>query len=391
MHRTSNRFPEGVARPRDDRPIAIRVGTNMGVFYCQTRNLLLPYSQFVVQREWDPMALADRIWSLLTGRPHPKWHWLFHDLGRRGSQMFHFYNCVSRTTKPWVVTAETALTELRSPSFEPIQFALGEACKAILHLSRWGYERQLRDLEPRIAARLVNKMRVCHPPQRLLARELTERDYQRSDVRFILVGHSFYRKGGYETVVALDRLRREGYGFHLDIVGRMFYGEANNSAFGVQRQERLHAIVGANPRHFTLHGILSNEQTLALLRDCDVGLLPSLVERYGFAVLEFMASGLPVVTTNQRAFPEINDPARGWLAQLPTANGVIAWKTSDEKRTTSAHLEEELYRIFRTILDCPSQIRTKSGAALRYIADNHDPGAFVQRMAELYRQALEKR
>jgi hypothetical protein len=123
--------------------------------------------------------------------------------------MFHFYNCVSSTNKPWVVTAETTLTELQSPSFDPLRFAARDACKGILHLSRWGYERQVRELKPPIVDRLVSKMRVCHPPQRLLVREPKGRDYQQSAVRFILVGHSFYRKGGYETVVALDRLRRE--------------------------------------------------------------------------------------------------------------------------------------------------------------------------------------
>ncbi|MBC8183122.1 glycosyltransferase family 4 protein [candidate division KSB1 bacterium] len=366
----------------------IRVGTNMGVDYCQKRNIILPHRQFVIHREWDIMAIMNRVYSRLNKEPHPRYNWLHNDLGLSRSRLFHLYNGVSSSSKPWITTVESSFTELQSRAFDPFEYLSRDTCKAMLHISQWSYDLQLRQLNPDMKDLIIPKMRVLHPPQALLTEGPICNDFGREAVRFILVGNAFFRKGGYETLIGLERLREEGYTFTLDIVGEMFYGKLNRRAFGDERPENVKTIVARNPRYYTLHGMLSNEKTLALIRQCDVGLLPSLMERYGFVVLEYMALGLPVVTTNQRVFPEVNHSSRGWLAQLLTEQQEIKWRTVKEKRTTSALLEEELYRVFRTILKCPEQISDKSRQAIQYIAKNHNPDVFMKDIAELYFQAL---
>jgi glycosyltransferase involved in cell wall biosynthesis len=236
---------------------------------------------------------------------------------------------------------------------------------------------------------IVPKMRVLHPPQALLTKGPISKDFRKEVVRFIIVGNSFYRKGGYEILLALEKLRKEGYTFTLDIVGKMFYGELNYRAFGQKRPENVKTIITQNPRYYTLHGMLSYDKTLGLIQQCNVGLLPSLMERYGYVILEYMAAGLPIVTTNQRVFPEVNHSSRGWFAELPTnQQAAIKWRTVKEKTKTSALLENALYCIFKGILDNPEQITIKSQEAIKYIVKNHNPNVFMKEIEQIYFQAL---
>jgi glycosyltransferase involved in cell wall biosynthesis len=366
----------------------IRIGTNRGVLYCQERNILLPYDHFEIRREWDFAALLNHGYACLGKGPHPKYYWLHDDLGFSRSRLFHLYNAVSRSDKPWIATAESSFSELKSPAFDPFEFLARDSCKAILHLSQWGYDLQLRHLHPGLKDAILPKMQVCHPPQKVLADESSPKDFRRRAVRFVLVGNSFYRKGGYETLTALERLRKQGYRFTMDVVGSLFYGERNHRAFGGERPAQVKRIAAQNPGCYTFHGMLRHAETLDVMRKCDVGLLPSLKDRYGFAVLEYMACGLPAVTTNQRVFPEVNDDDRGWIARLPTENREIRWTTPEEKRNSSVLLEKELFRIFRAILENPEQISEKSPRAVEYIRRHHGPDVFRRRMEERYFRAI---
>lgn len=57
-----------------------------------------------------------------------------------------------------------------------------------------------------------------------------------------------------------------------------------------------------------------------LLQKSHVGLLPSWSDTYGYSVLEMQAAGVPVITTNIRALPEINSEEVGWMINLPLSN-----------------------------------------------------------------------
>jgi glycosyltransferase involved in cell wall biosynthesis len=322
-------------------------------------------------------------------KPHPKYYWLHSDIGFSQISMFHFYNAVSNTLKPWITTVESSFTELQSQSFDPFRYLKNRSCKAVLHLSQWGFDLQAMGLSSENKDLIIPKMHVFHPPQILLTKTPNQRDFCREPVRFIFVGNSFYRKGGYETLAAFEKIRKEGYRFTLDMVGKMFYGKFNYRAFGKQRPENVKRIISENPGYYTLHGVLNNNLTISQIRKCDIGLLPSLVERYGFVLLEYMAAGLPVITTNQHAFPEVNHDSRGWIIELPLEQKEIKWRTVEDKKNTSALLVENLYKVLKKILEHPEQINVKSAAAIKYISEKHDPETFIKNLEKIYSQALE--
>jgi len=57
--------------------------------------------------------------------------------------------------------------------------------------------------------------------------------------------------------------------------------------------------------HVEFTGVQNMESLVGLYRDCAVFVLPSTVETFGFPLLEAMACGAPVATSNSAALPEI--------------------------------------------------------------------------------------
>lgn len=66
---------------------------------------------------------------------------------------------------------------------------------------------------------------------------------------------------------------------------------------------------------------LSHEQVLACMRDHDVFVFPSLFEGFGLVITEAMSQGVPVITTNRTAGPDlITTGANGWI--VPASSSI---------------------------------------------------------------------
>ncbi|WP_125140102.1 glycosyltransferase family 4 protein [Clostridium transplantifaecale] len=72
-------------------------------------------------------------------------------------------------------------------------------------------------------------------------------------------------------------------------------------------------------------------------------LLPTFADTYGYSLLEMQACGLPVVSTNVRAMPEINDNECGWIAKLPVNEyGEALYSTEQSRNKMKMELRNEL-------------------------------------------------
>jgi len=66
---------------------------------------------------------------------------------------------------------------------------------------------------------------------------------------------------------------------------------------------------------------LSHSEVLSLMREHDVLVFPSLFEGFGLVITEAMSQGLPVITTDRTAGPDlIKDGVDGWI--IPTASSL---------------------------------------------------------------------
>ena len=95
---------------------------------------------------------------------------------------------------------------------------------------------------------------------------------------------------------AFRRLFDEGRDEHLVVVGQAAWGTAAEDAS--LQSEGLRGRV-----HFT--GYVADADLPAVYSGADVFVFPSLHEGFGLPVLEAMASGVPVVTSNVSAMPEV--------------------------------------------------------------------------------------
>ena len=124
-------------------------------------------------------------------------------------------------------------------------------------------------------------------------------------------------------------------------------------------------------------------QVKKLMMSCDVGLLPTWAQSYGYSVLEMQSAGLPVVTTNIRALPETNQ--KGWIVKLPVNySGELGLKSREHKEEVRQLMIQGLYEVFDSILDDKQSIVNRSVSSYEFIKEHHAPAAYTKKMAEIY-------
>ena len=337
----------------------------------------------------------------------------FEDLDLNRVDLLHFFNGVSYGRTPWVSSFETILPRFShlvtrhhgqeiahvSPDAltrRGLEALAGRSCLAILPLSQSAALMQtdlLKDLPAEYAQPILDKMRVLHPPQEILGPEVKAREYSPDNpIRFILVGAAFFRKGGREVLEVFERLvRQEKLPVRLIIVSSL-----RIEPYAAKETEEdvawAKAKIAENADWIEYYPALPNADTLALMRTADVGMLPSYADTYGFSVLEAQASGLPVITTDIRALPEVNNPTVGWLIKVPkNALGEALYATVEEREVLSQSIRAGLEQSVRHIAADPGQIAVKGAAALDRIRKEHDPAAYADALRQIYGLAFQKK
>jgi len=337
----------------------------------------------------------------------------FEDLDLNRVDLLHFFNGVSYGRTPWVSSFETILPRFShlvtrhhgqeiahvSPDAltrRGLEALAGRSCLAILPLSQSAALMQtdlLKDLPAEYAQPILDKMRVLHPPQEILGPEVKAREYSPDNpIRFILVGAAFFRKGGREVLEVFERLvRQEKLPVRLIIVSSL-----RIEPYAAKETEAdvawAKAKIAENADWIEYYPALPNADTLALMHTADVGMLPSYADTYGFSVLEAQASGLPVITTDIRALPEVNNPTVGWLIKVPkNALGEALYATVEEREVLSQSIRAGLEQSVRHIAADPGQIVVKGAAALDRIRKEHDPAAYADALRQIYGLAFQKK
>ena len=110
------------------------------------------------------------------------------------------------------------------------------------------------------------------------------------------------------------------------------------------------------------------------MKTCDIAILPTWADTYGISVLEAQTCGLPVITTDSRALPEINNNQVGWLIKVPQNRLKEALYTTPEQRQNLGDaIRLGLEATIREIVANPEQISQKGELALEKVRKDHDP------------------
>jgi len=334
----------------------------------------------------------------------------FDDLDLNRVDLFHFSNVISYGKTPWVSSFETILprfTELVTrhqgektslPALTPLverglTALASKPCQRIIAWSECSanMQRDLMGCFPTDYSKpILAKMQVIYPPQELLVASSPVRQYSAlNPIRFILVGAAFFRKGGKELLQAFEKLvKTQHLPVKLVIVSTL---RLEPYAAHETEQDVLWArqFFIDNADWVEYYPTLPNDEVLKLMKSCDVGLLPSWADTYGISVLEAQACGLPVISTDSRALPEMNNNQIGWLIHVPQNRLKEAlYSTEEERAILSRSIREGLEQTIREIAVNPGQIAEKGALALEKIRREHDPAAYANKLRAIYQEAL---
>jgi len=330
----------------------------------------------------------------------------FEDFDFNKVDLLHLMNGVSYGRTPWVVSFETIVPRFTSlvtrhqgssqqkplltPKVKRALEALGsDACKKLIAWSQnsMQIERDLLSEFPiELSSSILDKLTVIYPPQEILAGVKPNRTpTMEQPLRFILVGAAFFRKGGRELFEVFRKLHEEdGLPIKLVVVSslRLEPYAAQETAFDLSWAK---GIIDSNPTWLEYYNSLPNQQVLELMKNADVGVLPSWADTYGLSVIEAQACGCPVITTDIRAFPEMNNNRVGWLVKVPKNDLGEALYTTEAEREILRHaLKEGLETVIREIAGNPQVIADKSALALKKITEQHDPDRYASALRKIY-------
>lgn len=350
------------------------------------------------------VGVADRIqvlrkaWHRLTGQSYVKvLHAFALPAANHGGIVHTFNGIVIGGGHRWVVSYETSLPrEDRIPK-ALIRFAwarlASSSCVGIVALSECARERFEADLDynrpnasQSVRDSIRRKLVVLHPPQPVLL-DLAEKQGSAppdAPLELVLVGHDFFRKGGLETLLAVDQLIGEGRDIRFCIGGAMRSGDYASRA-GDAEVARANQILGKHKNRILHLGPLPPSDVVALVRKSHLLCLPTWGETYGYSVLEGQASGCPAITTNLRALPEINDDSCGWVIPVPKlANGDGDIGSPEKRDEFRRILVAGLVRAIREADDDRKLLIMKAQASLERIKEFHDPARHGERLKEIY-------
>jgi glycosyltransferase involved in cell wall biosynthesis len=265
-------------------------------------------------------------------------------------------------------------------------------CKYIIALSECNAHMQREFLKefPEYQETILKKMLVMHPPQQALVSEYLDKNIDvTGKIRFIFVGGSFIRKGGVEIIETLKMLKDEyHYDIELIIISSLALDNdaAQESANDIQ-QVRLS--IQENKNWITYFPGLVNNQVLVWMKKSHVGLLPTYADTYGYVVLELQAAGCPVISTNIRALPEINNNDNGWMIDIPKNYlGEAIYTTKEDRIIISNAIRKGIEQAVHEIFADKKIILEKSNKSIRYIETNHSVQNYARQMSEIYRKAV---
>ncbi|HEX4023766.1 MAG TPA: glycosyltransferase family 4 protein [Steroidobacteraceae bacterium] len=392
--------------------------------YSIRRNVLgaAPYCRYVQIGDWyRTLARAGRLLNRCAGRELLDVHDLAHQFRERRARpavdLLHLFNQVSYGELPWVSSFETVLPRLRllldrhhgpEPSFgqagahpglvRALAALAAGACRRLLALSQCSADMQREllaaalPLGPREREAISAKTVVLPPPQARLIADLTAKPLAADGrLRLLFVGASFFRKGGVELLETLAALvHTQRLPLELTIVSSLAldgYAAGENAA----DQRRVRGLIQSNRQWIHHHDRLDNQAVLQLMRRADVGVLPTYADTYGFAALEFQAAGCPVISTDVRALPEINDDTRGWLIRVPKNRlGEALYTSAADRERLSRTIREGLARCITQIAAQPQLARIKGERALRAL-ERHDPARIGERLFDIYMECAAAR
>jgi len=320
--------------------------------------------------------------------------------------LIHLFNTISNSKKNWIVTFETVLPRniishkllnqgsLNCLSLEEQKAVRKElysltknSCKKLISLSNCNLKMQKDILKhfPEYSSKILPKLTCLHPPQKVIVENWVDKNITLDQtINFIFVGGLFFIKGGKEVLEVFTELKQcKNVDIKLTIISSLTTDDYFTKTTEVDKQEAL-SIIKSNSDWIDFYDYLPNAIVLNKMKEAHVGLLPTFADTYGYVVLELQACGCPVITTNVRALPEINNEKKGWLINLPINQFGLIDSSTEALIQTKKQIKLELKNIVKEIIDDKNLIINKANSSIDNVRVNHSPELFGKKLKKIY-------
>ncbi len=365
------------------------IGTN-ALTYPEIRNFAgLDFENYSFKKVIDFYKIPAFILFKLKRKINRKWQNSFNDFGLNKAAFFHFFNVIHTSKKPYITTYETTLPRWHDTEkdFKKGLTLLAQPnCKQIIALSESAFQLQKNCIEkyaPHLLQTIMQKNCVMLPPQKALINKYEEKQLDPNFITFTIVGADFFRKGGQAILNVFEKLLTQKLPIKLNIVSSLNYGDYVSQT-NVSDKEKALLIINNFHQSISYFKTLNNQQIAALLKQTHVALLPSLAETFGYFILEAQAAACPVITTDIRAMPEINNNEIGWIIPIKKENSYDADISNYQQLI--ANISIVLESIVLEIINNPSVIKTKGEKALQQIIDKHSVQEHREKLLAMYGQ-----
>jgi len=322
----------------------------------------------------------------------------------RKPDIIHTFNTLLQTHTKWVVTYETIIPRTNetcrrewkhTSTYQPDRYTTKlitllkqDSCLAMIALSQCNHAMQLEYMKRSAVDgynEIIPKMTVLPPPQEVLSTESEiESKYTKAKCpKLLFVGGDFFRKGGGQIISALEDLKNE-YEFDLTIVGRLD-STGDYASHSTSNDRDIATAIIKSASYIRYYDYLPNRQIVDIARQSHIGLLPTLADTYGYSVLEMQACGCPVITTDIRALPEINDKECGWILHVPKDfTGEALYETTQQRAQLKQIIHDQLCATLVAIFSDVSVLPEKALASMERIKRVHDPERYSRELSSIF-------
>lgn len=392
----------------------LRIGVMKKDYYCEKRNVTdrvnghEQRAEYKVVKPFDLVACSglalEKIFrrKLFPTRSN-RLRDYFRPLITPPVDLLHTCNVVCETNKPWIATFEGAFpmgqyrdtTEQHRKWMERNYRQLASpSCKKLLAFSHWAEDCTLEWMRwnhcPDYEL-IRSKLMVLYPPQavQITQEELTQKfSTVQQELRFVFVGRDFYRKGMYECLMELVRLRQK-----LPIRLYLVSSLAQDYTYRVPHYSdaetaQVRELLQQNSDWIEFHEQLPNAEVLQLCKKAHVGLLPTYRDSFGYSVIEMQSCGCPVLSTDIFALPELNDSSVGYVCQIRSAVDALTDEPQDAQKLRPM-LQSELHQQLERVAAERDTLYEKACRSVQRVAERYDPDRHAETLWNLYQECLE--
>lgn len=319
-----------------------------------------------------------------------------------GCELMHTLNAVPILRKgPFLITFESYLPRVpddrHSPGLERFLFKYlaRPNCRRLIAFSDYA----LGQFKAQIARypgyeKLLDKTERLYPA--VQARATKPKGGPENRLRLLFVGRQFMHKGGPAVCAAHSLLRKRGIPVDTTVVSSLDWDP--RGLVGPNRDGAAAAMLETvRSEGIAQIANVENRDLLLLMDEADFLVLPTVNDTFGFACIEALAGGTPVIATETCAIPEIVEDARnGFLLQMPTDErgrwtGLAKRRTAEYNRLYLELIDDLATQIadrLEAFFSDQSGYRSVSEAALDTINRKFDRDNARGRLEKVYEDAL---